>query len=175
MLEAVASWQGVEPGKDGEAAPEITHTIIRRSGMTSSYQAQHPEAMDTFAFLDWLNAASVDELEAFAIGEHVANAKRGKIYFRGRAIARVHQISIEYTFCSIPRMSGTARAVYHKDDQSTVDLMMKNTGLPGRPAAIIYDDNGDCIVGPVVFIKPQGGATIAGNVIEVGINFTIEP
>jgi hypothetical protein len=33
VLETIASWSGVEPGEGGEAAPEITHTIIRRSGM----------------------------------------------------------------------------------------------------------------------------------------------
>jgi hypothetical protein len=35
VLETIASCQGVEPGESGEAAPEITHTIIRRSGMRS--------------------------------------------------------------------------------------------------------------------------------------------
>jgi hypothetical protein len=35
VLETIASCQGVEPGKSGEAAPEITQTITRRSGMRS--------------------------------------------------------------------------------------------------------------------------------------------
>jgi len=65
VLEAVASWQGVEPGEGGEAAPEITHTIIRRSAMTFRWP-QSPARMSTDEFMEWLETATSDELESFA-------------------------------------------------------------------------------------------------------------
>jgi hypothetical protein len=64
VLETIASCQGVEPGESGEAAPEITHTITRRSAMTSEPWGK-PVEMDAKAFLLWLERASTEDVEGF--------------------------------------------------------------------------------------------------------------
>jgi hypothetical protein len=62
VLEAIASGEG--GGCGAEAAAEITHTIIRRSGMTSDPWGC-PADMTAEAFQQWLERASVEDVEGF--------------------------------------------------------------------------------------------------------------
>jgi hypothetical protein len=63
VLEAVARWQGVEPGESGEAAE--TYTIIRQLAMAFNL-LQSPAKMSINDFMEWLSTASLRQLERFA-------------------------------------------------------------------------------------------------------------
>jgi hypothetical protein len=70
VLETIASRQGVEPGKGGEAAPEITHTITRRSAMTSYESPSRRVSRESLG--DW---AQIDLLALRALQSGMTEAE----------------------------------------------------------------------------------------------------